>query len=292
MTIGAFAVLMIVEKNEKSGEIAAFAGLYQRSPLLAVAMTVILVSLAGIPVTAGFFGKFYILINALASEKLWIALIMIATTVVSYFYYFEFIRQMYFRPSPRGEKLAIPGLTAAVILVAVVGTIGLGIFPQSVLQFLGGIQWDGAFVQRDRPVKKNPAPWRGFSYGPVRTKCFAFFTAIGYDGVERVAKGVHIMDGAVSLGLVGLINIVMTLAGIGFSWWILMNVRLDVFMKQPKGPQAKALMIVLSIVWDTVWPPLCPTIWAGPASSASCSDPLRRSILCSRIPSFPVAENG
>lgn len=97
-------------------------------------------------------------------------------------------------------------------------------------------------------MKKNPAPWRGFSYGPVRTKCFAFFTAIGYDGVERVAKGVHIMDGAVSLGLVGLINIVMTLAGIGFSWWILMNVRLDVFMRQPKGPQAKALMIVLSIV--------------------------------------------
>ncbi|MEW9032288.1 MAG: NADH-quinone oxidoreductase subunit N, partial [Planifilum fimeticola] len=76
MTIGAFAVLMIVEKNEKSEDIAAFAGLYQRSPLLAVAMTILLVSLAGIPVTAGFFGKFYILVNALSSAKLWIALIM------------------------------------------------------------------------------------------------------------------------------------------------------------------------------------------------------------------------
>lgn len=151
MTIGAFAVLMIVERNEKSEEIAAFAGLYQRSPWLAVAMTILLLSLAGIPVTAGFFGKFYILLNAIASAKLWIALIMIATTVVSYFYYFEFIRQMYFRPSPRGEKLAVSGLTAAVILVAVLGTIGLGIFPQNVLQFLGGINWEGSFVQMVLP---------------------------------------------------------------------------------------------------------------------------------------------
>ncbi len=151
MTVGAFAVLMIVERNEKSEEIAAFAGLYQRSPWLAVAMTILLLSLAGIPVTAGFFGKFYILINAIASAKLWIALIMIATTVVSYFYYFEFIRQMFFRPSPREGKLAVSGVTAAVILVAVLGTVGLGVFPQNVLQFLGGINWDGAFVQMGPP---------------------------------------------------------------------------------------------------------------------------------------------
>ena len=97
------------------------------------------------------FGKFYILINAIASEKLWIALIMIATTVVSYFYYFEFIRQMFFRPSPREGKLAVSGVTAAVILVAVLGTVGLGVFPQNVLQFLGGINWDGAFVQMGPP---------------------------------------------------------------------------------------------------------------------------------------------
>lgn len=72
---------------------------------------------------------------------------------------------------------------------------------------------------------------------------------IGYDDeVERVTKGVHIMDGAVSLGLTALINVVLTLVCIGFSWWVLMNVRLDAFMREPKGPQAKALMIVLSIV--------------------------------------------
>lgn len=146
MTIGAFAVLMIVERNEKSEDIAAFAGLHRRSPLLAAAMTILLLSLAGIPVTAGFFGKFYILVNALSSVKLSIALIMIATTVISYFYYFEFIRQMYFRPSPRGGKLAVSGLTVAVILVSVLGTVGLGIFPQDVLHLLGGINWDGAFV--------------------------------------------------------------------------------------------------------------------------------------------------
>lgn len=56
------------------------------------------------------------------------------------------------------------------------------------------------------------------------------------------------MDGAESLGLTALINILLTLAGIGLSWWVLLNVRFDIFMRQPKGPQAKALMIVLSVI--------------------------------------------
>ena len=74
---------------------------------------------------------------------------MIATTVVSISTTSVYPANVF--PSFAPREIGDPGLTAAVIPVAVVGTIGLGIFPQSVLQFLGGIQWDGAFVQTGPP---------------------------------------------------------------------------------------------------------------------------------------------
>ncbi len=87
---------------------------------------------------------------------------MMATTVVSYFYYFEFIRQMYFRPSPRGEKLAIPGLTAAVILLAVLGTVGLGDFSAKCPPVPGRNPMGQRLCpDGSDPVKKNPALYGG-----------------------------------------------------------------------------------------------------------------------------------
>ncbi|SMO67110.1 NADH-quinone oxidoreductase subunit N [Melghirimyces algeriensis] len=140
MTLGAFTVLNVVEQDGKTGDVAAFAGLSRRNPLLAVAMTVFLVSLAGIPVTAGFFGKFYILIHAITGQTFWIAAVMVITTVISYFYYFKIIRMMYFRPSSKG-RFAIPFGAVAVILVSLTGTIFFGLFPQWTLDFIGQLDW-------------------------------------------------------------------------------------------------------------------------------------------------------
>src|SRR5690606_16547284 len=105
----------------------AFAGLYRRSPWLAIAMSIFLISLAGIPITAGFFGKFYILLNAIIVRNLWVAGIMMVTTVISYYYYFGIIRQMFFRPPTESKKISIPLGLAIVIVIGVIGTIGLGI---------------------------------------------------------------------------------------------------------------------------------------------------------------------
>lgn len=141
MTVGVFAVIMVVERDAEHGELSAFAGLYRRSPLMALTMTLFVLSLAGIPVTAGFFGKFYLLVNAITTQHLWIAVVMVVTTVVSYFYYFEFIRQMYFRPAPKGSRLAVPLGAAVVIGIGVIGTLGLGFFPSAVLHALGQLKW-------------------------------------------------------------------------------------------------------------------------------------------------------
>lgn len=142
MTTGAFAILTIVERDRKDGEIRAFAGLYRRSPWLAVAMSIFLVSLAGIPVTAGFFGKFYILLSPIGSGSFWLAGVMMATTVVSYFYYFGIIRQMYFRPTPVEGKMQIPIGLGIVIVVGIVGTIALGIMPKWVIGLIEGLDWE------------------------------------------------------------------------------------------------------------------------------------------------------
>lgn len=136
MTLGAFAVLLIVTRDAESEDLTAFSGLYHRAPWLAVAMTVFLLSLAGLPITGGFFGKFYIFLGSLGAGKYWLAAVMAVTSVISYVYYFSIVRQMYMRPG-KEEPLAVPASVAVVVLIAFIGTVGIGFAPQLVLS---GIQ--------------------------------------------------------------------------------------------------------------------------------------------------------
>ncbi|MBA4602974.1 NADH-quinone oxidoreductase subunit N [Thermoactinomyces mirandus] len=147
MTLGAFVVIEIVARRAGTYDMNAFAGLYQRSPSLALIMTFFLLSLAGLPVTAGFIGKFYILMSAIASTHYWLAAIMIATTVISYYYYFGFARQMYFRKAEDSQKIAVSWPTVAVVGMAVLGTILLGIIPDFFLQAFGQLDWVSGFSQ-------------------------------------------------------------------------------------------------------------------------------------------------
>ncbi|GAB7387911.1 NADH-quinone oxidoreductase subunit NuoN [Bacillaceae bacterium] len=136
MNLGAFAVIMIVNRDRGTEDIKSFAGLYHRAPWTAVAMTVFLLSLAGIPVTAGFFGKFYIFLSSVALGNYWLPAIMLVTSLVSYYYYFGIIRQMYMRPGNTEAPLKVPGPVAVVILIALVGTVGAGIAPEIVIGYL------------------------------------------------------------------------------------------------------------------------------------------------------------
>ncbi|MEH7110388.1 MULTISPECIES: NADH-quinone oxidoreductase subunit NuoN [Bacillaceae] len=138
MNLGAFAVIQVVTEKSGSTKIADFAGLYRRSPGLAVAMGILLVSLAGFPGTAGFIGKLNIFIGTFTGPNphYVLAAIMIATTVVSYFYYFGVMTQIFFRPAADESKLNIPFGILIVLIIAVVGSILFGIAPNIAFNFM------------------------------------------------------------------------------------------------------------------------------------------------------------
>jgi NADH-quinone oxidoreductase subunit N len=139
MNIGAFAILMIVEQSSGHDEIKGFAGLYYRAPFTAAAMVLIILSLAGIPVTGGFFGKLYIILGAMQTQHYWLGALMIGTSVVSFYYYFGIIRQMFMRSDIESSdvRVSLPlGITAW--LCALVG-VAMGFFPHWVLGYIESI---------------------------------------------------------------------------------------------------------------------------------------------------------
>ena len=153
MTAGAFAVIDTMSKETGMNDLRAFSGLYQRSPGLAVMMTLFLLSLAGLPVTAGFVGKFYILMSAVASSHNWLALIMIITTVISYYYYFRIARHIYFRKAGDERGLKVPWPVWTVIGIGCLGTLLLGFMPDYFFQTFGGLDWVSAFSQAANSLK-------------------------------------------------------------------------------------------------------------------------------------------
>ncbi|MEC0225783.1 NADH-quinone oxidoreductase subunit N [Paenibacillus alba] len=139
MNIGAFAVLMIVEQAEGHTEAKGFGGMYYRAPLTAVAMVLIVLSLAGIPVSGGFFGKLYIILGTMQTKQYWLGSLMILTSVVSLYYYFGIVRQMFMRSDyePAEVKVSVP-LGITVWLCALVG-LALGFVPHIVLKGIESI---------------------------------------------------------------------------------------------------------------------------------------------------------
>ncbi|WP_075983165.1 NADH-quinone oxidoreductase subunit NuoN [Bacillus massilinigeriensis] len=137
MNLGAFAVIQLMTEKTDIEDISQFSGLYRRSPVLAVSMGIFILSLAGIPATAGFIGKVNIFIGALVQDHFVLASIMIATTIVSYFYYFGILTQMFLRPAPHDHgEIKVPVGTGIVIGICAVATILFGIVPNIGLDFL------------------------------------------------------------------------------------------------------------------------------------------------------------
>lgn len=144
MNIGAFAVVTHIENLTGRSDIAAYAGLVRKKPIVAAVLSVMFLSLAGIPITAGFFGKFF-LFQAVAnagSQYLWLVIVALLTSTVSLYYYLNVIRLMVIaEPSdavealPANEpsaRLFTPvGLTLAICLV---GTLAIGVFSGGLLE--------------------------------------------------------------------------------------------------------------------------------------------------------------
>jgi NADH-quinone oxidoreductase subunit N len=140
MNVGAFsAVTYLSGKGERYQNVEDFAGLSQKQPLTAAMLTIFLLSLIGVPLTGGFFGKFYIFKAALESHLVWLTVLGLLTSAVAAYYYLRVLVMMYMKePSDAvaaAEPLS-PGLRAALVLPAI-GTLVLGIFPGWLLNFAG-----------------------------------------------------------------------------------------------------------------------------------------------------------
>ena len=140
MQIGAFAVVTwFSRQGEKYVNIEDLAGLGQRQPMVAAMLTIFLLSLIGVPLTGGFFGKFYIFRAALDSNLIWLTVIGLLNSALAAYYYLRLIVVMYMKePDAATENIGpvTPGLQVAIIGSAL-ATLLLGIFPSLVLDFAG-----------------------------------------------------------------------------------------------------------------------------------------------------------
>jgi NADH-quinone oxidoreductase subunit N len=131
MNIGAFgAVILARTEDGESLMISDYAGLGFKKPLLALFMTIMLLSLAGFPPTAGFVGKFYIFRSAVESGQIWLVIIGAINTAISAFYYLRVVVAMYMRePEAELDFLAYPRLLIVALTLAAIGVVLIGILP-------------------------------------------------------------------------------------------------------------------------------------------------------------------
>ena len=131
--MGAFLVVEALARAEGSEATAAFRGLAQRSPLLALAMLLFLLSLGGIPFVAGFWAKLYVFWAAAERGLYWLVLLGAILTVVALFYYLLVAKRMYIEaPERQGRVPVAPTLAISVALCAI-GVVALGLYPKAVV---------------------------------------------------------------------------------------------------------------------------------------------------------------
>ncbi|MGZ3750914.1 MAG: NADH-quinone oxidoreductase subunit N [Mucilaginibacter sp.] len=127
-SIIAFGALILVQQQSGSDNFDTFNGLAKKNPFLAFVLTVSMLSLAGIPLTAGFIGKFFVFSGALAQYHTTLVILAVVNAIISIFYYFKVIIAMYFRSSERDE-LTVPGYFNFVLGLAALVTIIIGVCP-------------------------------------------------------------------------------------------------------------------------------------------------------------------
>jgi NADH-quinone oxidoreductase subunit N len=128
--MGAFLVVEAVAQSDGSESIAAYRGLAQRSPVLALAMLLFLLSLGGIPFVAGFWAKLYVFWAAAEQGLYWLVLVGAVLTVVALFYYLLVAKSMYIDAPEKAAPVRAPFLLNLSIFICVIGVVGLGVYPK------------------------------------------------------------------------------------------------------------------------------------------------------------------
>jgi NADH-quinone oxidoreductase subunit N len=135
MNMGAFAVVILLgRKGEANVLIEDYRGVGTRFPVLGAAMALFMFSMAGLPPTAGFMGKFYVFSAAVAKGYVWLVVIAVLNSVVSVYYYFRVTIKIYMQPSERElEEVAVGAPMAVALVLMAVGTLWVGMFPNTYL---------------------------------------------------------------------------------------------------------------------------------------------------------------
>jgi NADH-quinone oxidoreductase subunit N len=139
MTLGAFAIVYVVAgRRDARVFLSDYRGLGWRRPLLGIALVIFLLSLAGFPPTGGFVGKLYILRAALDAGQVALAVTLVLTSLISYYYYLRVVWKMYFEEMPEGTPIpARPGPAfQAAMVVSVIGILAAGLVPGPAIEHI------------------------------------------------------------------------------------------------------------------------------------------------------------
>jgi len=148
MQLGAFAIVTVMRRSDVIGdELKDLNGLSKRSPIAAFAMLFFMLSLGGIPPTAGFMGKMWLFGAAVDGGAIWLAVLAVANSAVSLYYYLRVVVFMWVNEDePAGSPITIGPAMAVTLGVALLGTIILGVYPQALFEYaeaaartLGGV---------------------------------------------------------------------------------------------------------------------------------------------------------
>ena len=135
MTMLSFAVLVIVAQ-QTGEEMADFNGLGKRSPFLAFAMLIAMASLAGVPLTVGFFGKFLIFVSAVAHHQTALIVVGVLTVACGFYYYLKVVRAMYWEPASTTDPIPVSALSRVTMIALMSAIIWLGVYPKPILKAL------------------------------------------------------------------------------------------------------------------------------------------------------------
>ncbi len=139
MNIGAFAVVFIMEGEGKEGNsIYRFKGLAKKNPLLAAAMSLFMVSLAGFPPTAGFFGKLFVFYAAIKKGYILITILAVIASIISVYFYLRVVVMMYFHEDENAPQPVIYKGMGALITVSCLVVVGIGLFPSFLMELARG----------------------------------------------------------------------------------------------------------------------------------------------------------
>ena len=124
--------------NHGSDQIEDYAGLAKRSPFLAFAMLIGMISLAGVPFTAGFLGKFFIFDAAIRQHQMLLVAIGVITVGCGFYYYLKVVRAMYWlEPAPDAAPITVSPLSRLTMTLLIAAIFVLGVYPQPILNALG-----------------------------------------------------------------------------------------------------------------------------------------------------------